>query len=35
MDTLTARDPDDEYYNDDYYNDQGFYGRRGSGVRWG
>jgi photosynthetic reaction center H subunit len=34
MDTLTARDPDDEYYNDDYYNDQGFYGKRGSGVRW-
>jgi photosynthetic reaction center H subunit len=34
MDTLTARDPDDEYYNNDYYNDQGFYGRRGSGVRW-
>jgi photosynthetic reaction center H subunit len=34
MDTLTARDPDDEFYNEDYYNDKGFYGRRGSGVRW-
>jgi photosynthetic reaction center H subunit len=34
MDTLTARDPDDEYYDDNYYNDQGFYGKRGSGVRW-
>jgi photosynthetic reaction center H subunit len=34
MDSLTSRDPDDEYYNNEYYNDQGFYGKRGGGVRW-
>jgi photosynthetic reaction center H subunit len=34
MDSLTSRDPDDEYYNNEYYNEEGFYGKRGSGVRW-
>ena len=37
FDTLTnegAPDAADDYYSRDFYNDRGFYGFRGSGVRW-